>query len=81
MYKELYSVGAKPTIRYGLPKIHKQNIPLCLIISSIGTFSYKAAKYLSKLLSLVAVNNYLLHERLTISVAASIILISLGHIC
>ena len=32
------------------------------IISSIGTFSYKTAKYLSKPLCPLAVNNYLLKD-------------------
>ena len=41
LYKDLYSIGARPGIMYDLPKIHKQSI------SSIGTFSYKTAKYLS----------------------------------
>ena len=59
MYKELYSIGARSGIMYGLPKTHKQNIPLRPIISSIGTFSYKTAKYSSKLLSPLALNNYL----------------------
>ena len=45
-----------PGIMYGLPKTHKQNILLHPIISSIGRFSYKTTKYLSKLLSPLAVN-------------------------
>ena len=28
LYKDLCSVGARPSIMYGLPKIHKQSIPL-----------------------------------------------------
>ena len=39
LYKDLYSVGARPGIMYGLPKTHKQNVPLRPIISSICTFS------------------------------------------
>ena len=45
---------------YGLPKTHKQNVSLRPIISSIGTFSYKTAKYLAKILSPLAQNSYLL---------------------
>ena len=32
-------------ILYGLPKIHKVNVPLCLIRSSIITHSFKIAKF------------------------------------
>ena len=60
LYKDLYSVGARPGIMYGLPKTHKQNVPLRPIISSIGTFSYKTAKYLAKILSPLAQNSHLL---------------------
>ena len=60
LYKDLYSVGARPGITYGLPKTHKQNVPLRPIISSIGTFSYKIAKYLAKILSPLAQNSHLL---------------------
>ena len=62
LYKYLYSVGARPVIMYGLPKIHKQNIPLRPIISPIGTFSSKTAKYLSKILSPLAQNVHLLKD-------------------
>ena len=60
LYKDLYSVGARPGIMYGLPKTHKQNVPLRPIIISIGTFSYKTAKYLAKILSPLAQNSHLL---------------------
>ena len=56
--KDLYSVGARPGII--LLKTHKQNVPLRPIISSIGTFSYKTAKYLAKILSPLAQNSHLL---------------------
>ena len=62
LYKDLYSIGARPCIIYGLPKNQKQNIPLRPILSSIGTFSYKTAKYLSKILSPLAQNTHLLKD-------------------
>ena len=34
---------------YGLPKIHKDNVPLHPIISEIGTATYSLAKHLSLL--------------------------------
>ena len=36
---------------YGLPKTHKDNIPLRPIISSIGSFTYNISKWLANLLS------------------------------
>ena len=62
LYKDLYFVGARPGIMYGLPKTYKQNVPLRPIISSIGTFSYKTAKYLAKILSPLAQNLLLLKD-------------------
>ena len=47
---------------YGLAKTHKQNVPLRPIISSIGTFSSKTAKYLAKILSPLAQNSHLLKD-------------------
>ena len=35
---------------YGLPKIHKANVPLRPTVSSIGSLTYAAAKYLAKIL-------------------------------
>jgi len=36
---------------YGLPKVHKKNIPLRIIVSSINTTLYPFAKFLSKMIS------------------------------
>ena len=41
---------AVPTF-YGLPKIHQDNVPVRLIVSNIGSISYKTAKYLAMVLS------------------------------
>ena len=35
---------------YGLPKVHKEGIPLRPIVSSIGSVSYETAKELSRIL-------------------------------
>ena len=37
LYKKLYPTGAGPPKLYGLPKLHKEGIPLRPIISSIGS--------------------------------------------
>ena len=49
-YKKMYPTGASPPKFYGLPKIHKKNIPLKPIVSSIGSVSYGVAKELSKII-------------------------------
>ncbi|CAG9569803.1 unnamed protein product [Danaus chrysippus] len=41
----------KPPKLYGLPKIHKQDVPLRPIVSQIDSSTYKLAKFLSKILS------------------------------
>ena len=35
---------------YGLPKIHKPNVPLCRMVSFIGTATYQLAKFLKQIL-------------------------------
>ena len=48
--KQLSPTGSRPGIIYGLPKVHKTNIPLRPISSAIGTHSYNLAKFLFVLL-------------------------------
>ena len=40
---------SKPALFYGLPKIHKENVPLRPIVSHTGHALYNTAKYLSRL--------------------------------
>ena len=40
IYKRMYPTGASPPKFYGLPKIHKKNIPLRPIVSNIGSVAY-----------------------------------------
>ena len=35
---------------YGLPKVHKNGVPLCPIVNTIGFPTYRLAKYLANLL-------------------------------
>ena len=44
---ELYPTGAGSPKFYGLPKIHKEGIPLRPIVSSIGAATYSTSKELS----------------------------------
>ena len=49
-YKKMYPTGASSPKPYGLPKIHKKNIPLRPIVSSQGSVSYGVAKELARIL-------------------------------
>ena len=52
-YENIYPVGSQPSRLYGTPKLHKSftNVPpLRPIVSSINSFNYNLAKYLSNLL-------------------------------
>ena len=49
-YRRLYPTGACSPKYYGLPKIHKEGVPLRPIISIRGSVTYKTAKELSRIL-------------------------------
>ena len=49
-YKSMYPTGHVPPKFYGLPKIHKLDIPLRPIVSSCGSVTYGVAKELAKIL-------------------------------
>ena len=58
-YKKMYPTGASAPKFYGLPKIHKKEVPLRPIVSSIGCVTYGFAKELSRILkSLVVTSIY-----------------------
>jgi len=57
-YNSLMTSGSRPGVLYGLPKVHKPNIPLRPIISSIGTFNYNTAKFLVPIISPLTSNQY-----------------------
>ena len=55
-YRDIYPKGSQPARFYGLPKLHKQRErnappPFRPIVSSIGAYNYKLAKYLGSLLN------------------------------
>ena len=50
LYKKMYLTGAVAPKFYGLPKIHKRDIPLRPIVSSRGSINYEVAKELSRIL-------------------------------
>ena len=58
VYRELLSTGSIPGVLYGLPKVHKENCPARPILSAIGTYNYKLAKFLVPILKPFASNEY-----------------------
>lgn len=49
--KKLTIYNSRPPLAYGLPKIHKENIPLRPVISQINSPSYHLAKFISNILN------------------------------
>ena len=49
-YKIMYPTGVSTPKFYGLPKIHKKDVPLRPIVSSIGSVIYGVAKELARIL-------------------------------
>ncbi|XP_063590260.1 uncharacterized protein LOC134767143 [Penaeus indicus] len=49
---------SQPGLLYGLPKVHKPNVPLRPTVSSFGTFNYNTAKCLVPILSPLTTNQY-----------------------
>ena len=57
-YRDLSPTGSRPGILYGLPKIHKLNVPLRPILSSMRSHSFNIAKFLVSLLRPFSNNTY-----------------------
>jgi len=55
--KQLRLSGSRPSRLYGLPKIHKEGVPLSPIVSNIGAPTYQLSKYLAGLLSQLTRNS------------------------
>ena len=64
-YSSLYASGSSYGILYGLPKVHKEGIPLRPILASYNTPSYKLAKYLVPLLQPFSENEFTLSNSTT----------------
>ena len=45
-YDQMYSSGSSPGVLYGLPKVHKPNVPLRPILSACNTPIFNLAKFL-----------------------------------
>ena len=59
-YHSLYSSGSSFGTLYGLPKVHKEGIPLRPILASYNSPSYPIAKFLVPILSTLTTNQYTL---------------------
>ena len=58
VYRELFPSGSTPGILYGLPKVHKPDCPARPILSAIGTYNYKLAKFLVPILQPFTHNSF-----------------------
>ena len=68
-YYQLHPTDPFPGKFYGTAKLHKlpingivQDLPIWPIVSNIGTASYQSAKYLAKVLSLLAYSEYIIRS-------------------
>ena len=62
-YLQLYPTSSTPPKFYGLPKIHKPDIPLRPIVASRGSITYNTAKYVASILApLVGKTPYHIHN-------------------
>ncbi len=61
LYKTLYPTSTLIPRFYGLPKIHKKDVPLRPIVASRGSLTYKVAKHIARILApIVGRNGYAL---------------------
>ena len=54
LYNRLTPTGSQPPRIYGLPKIHKPDVPLRPIVSCIGSPTYQLSKHITSLISPLA---------------------------
>ena len=54
LYNKLRPTGSQPPRIYGLPKIHKPDVPLRPIVSCIGSPTYQLSKHITSLISPLA---------------------------
>ena len=59
-YKQIYVSGSSPAIMYGLPKIHKDGVPLRPILAAFKAPSFSLAKFIVPILSPLSTNEHTL---------------------
>ena len=57
-YDNIYPSGSSPALLYGLPKIHKDNVPLRPIMSSTNTYNRKLSQFLIPILLPLTSNDF-----------------------
>ena len=65
-YISLYVTGSSPSVMYGLPKVHREGIPLRLILAAYSAPSCKISKYLLRYIQPYPTNDYTLNNQLRI---------------
>ena len=63
VYNGLYQNGSSPGVLYGLPKVHKSDCPARPILSAIGTYNYKLAKFFVPILQPHTCNEFTVKEQ------------------
>ena len=58
----LKASGSRPGIMYGLPKVHKPDVPMRPILSTRGTHNYDLSQYLSKILTPCIDNSFIVSD-------------------
>ena len=62
LYDRIRPTGSNPGRLYGLPKVHKDDIPLRPVLSAIGTYNYGIAKFLKAMLSNIIQNEAIIKD-------------------
>ncbi|PFX13388.1 hypothetical protein AWC38_SpisGene22526 [Stylophora pistillata] len=58
LYSKLHGTNSSPASFHGLPKIHKENVPIRPIMSALGFLTYELSKYRANVLSPFQNTNY-----------------------
>src|SRR5215469_12718355 len=66
-HQHLHISGTSPGIMYGVPKTHKQSLPLRPVLSAINTPSYKLAKTFIPILNPLTTNQYTLNDSFSLA--------------
>ena len=64
-YDYLRVSSSKPGVLFGLPKVHKEGVPLRPILSSIGTCGYNIAKFFVPYLEKLTTNKFTVKDSFT----------------
>jgi hypothetical protein len=58
LYRKIYPSGSRPSLLYGLPKVHKKGTPLRPIMSAVGSPVHGLAQYMVPILAPLTTNQY-----------------------